>query len=333
MAGPWLPDEPAHASDTGTAWVPPPFDHERWVRLRRDQLGVDVIDPLGHHTGYAAARDNWFPVDGVKHVLVGELDRYYRYDGSGHEVDWNLCIFPNPQFRFILDDVAELMPNKNHLVHRRRGPGHTVECEITPDEAFWANPYFWVFPQYSSLTGEVLGVYGPWVRDRYHGGRPEIHPCEVIWWTARSGQGNVTSRYVLVLQDDSERFARAEDYSGPVTRPWAAFPRRTRISFALRPRIGDHLRFALTLPSSREVIELPGSSEPAVTAEHAGQVVISVEKNMDDPAAIRARLGRVADDPDGTHLRCFLTVDLEVGRDDDGREGHALLVLENVDTS
>jgi hypothetical protein len=47
-------------------------------------------------------------VDGLKHVLVGELDRYQFYNprGSGDEADFNFMINPDPSFRSFLDDVV-----------------------------------------------------------------------------------------------------------------------------------------------------------------------------------------------------------------------------------
>ena len=41
--------------------------------------------------------------------------------------------------------------------------------------------------------GQQLGAYGPWVRDLGHHGRPEIHPCEVLWWMGELQQPFVAS--------------------------------------------------------------------------------------------------------------------------------------------
>ena len=160
------------------------------------------------------------------------------YNGDDDEWDYNIAIAPDPPFRSILDDVfaemtAEMTAAERdaHLVERKNGDGFCVQCEITPDEGFQSNDYFpkprlvnSYWNRHSPLEGQTLGVYGPWVRDYYHGGRPEIHPCEVIWWIAADTPPDITSRFVLVLQDDSERFALPSDFVLPVPRPWAAFP-------------------------------------------------------------------------------------------------------------
>jgi hypothetical protein len=112
--------------DAGVAPEPYVFEHERWERLRRDQLGIDVIDPDGHDIGmtrainhrwytrelsFAKREVNWSPVDGVKHVLVGEFDSFdISDDAGGDEWDWEIRIIPDPPFRFILERILALMP-------------------------------------------------------------------------------------------------------------------------------------------------------------------------------------------------------------------------------
>lgn len=313
-----------------------PFDHELWVRLRRDQLGMTIYDPLGHHIGTASARNNWIPVDGDKHVLVGELDHYYVYNGDGDEVDWNICIYPDPAFLNILSHVRAMMSpeERGELVERQHGSGFCIECEITPDEDFWLNEYFPITPlvQFPSpLVGERIAVYGPWVRDLYHGGRPEIHPCEAIWWSSETNsQGISLSRFMLVVQDDSERFGRGSDFRGPVPRPWSTFPRRANIIAALRPRIGTHMHFDLHVLHSREMAGMTDSGAVSVTQNFNGKPVITVTKRTSRPETIRMGISKVARDPDGIHLRCFLSLAISVGHDDDGREGHAFMRLDTL---
>jgi hypothetical protein len=53
---------------------------------------------------------NWSPVDGVKHVPVGEVDSFDTSDDAGgDEWDWEIRIVPDPPFRFILDRIVALM--------------------------------------------------------------------------------------------------------------------------------------------------------------------------------------------------------------------------------
>jgi hypothetical protein len=320
--------------NVGVAPEPYVFDHDLWVRLRRDQLGVDVIDPLGHQIGAARGINHrwsedrevvWTPVDGVKHVLVGEFDSFDIYDGDGDERDWEYRIFPDPPFRLILDWVVARMSadEREDLVPRDRGEGFCVECEITPDEDFRPLP--------SPRQGQKLGVYGPWVRDFGHSGRPEIHPCEVLWWMGETRPGVATSRLVAVVQDDSDRLDWPGDFDGPIPRPWSAFPRRANITFALRPVVQQHMQFNLRILDDREMAVIVTGAVPGMTGEFGGQPVITVTKLVDDPGKISMGLSPIAPDPDNVHLRCFLTVGVQVSDANRGRAGHALLNLETLE--
>jgi hypothetical protein len=336
------------ASSPGGAGVAPEpyvFDHERWERLRRDQFGIDVIDPDGHDIGmtrainhrwytwelrFAKREVNWSPVDGVKHVLIGEFDSFDTSDDAGgDEWDWEIRIVPDPPFRFILDRVVALMPASDrdqYLVARERGQGPCVECEVTPDEDFRSG-----FPgRWGPRPGEKVAVYGPWVRDFGHGGRPEIHPCEALWWLGEPRQGVATSRLVAVVQDDSDRFDWPCDFDAPVTRPWSAFPRRASITFALRPARGQYTEYDLRILDSREMAGAGPHGTASVIGTFDGQPVLTVIQLIEDPDRIGMSLSPVVADPDGVHLRCFLTLDVQVSDADRGRAGHALLNLETL---
>src|SRR5215216_6306885 len=132
MVGPGFFDDDLVASDDeGIAPDPFVFNHARWEQLRREQLGVNVIDPLGHEIALASAMNfrpegvplherqvNWTPVDRVKHVLVGELDHFYISDAAGFdEWDYNICIAPDPPFERILVEGAGLMSEEERRVH------------------------------------------------------------------------------------------------------------------------------------------------------------------------------------------------------------------------
>ncbi len=184
---------------------------------------------------------------------------------------------------------------------------------------------------WSPQLGQKLGVYGPWVRDFGHGDRPEIHPCEVLWWMGENRPGVATSRLVAVVQDDSDRHDWPCDFDGPVPRPWSAFPPRANITFALRPVVQQHMQFNLRVLDAREMADIVTGAVPGMTGEFGGQPVITVTKLVDDPGKIGMGLSPVAPDPDGVHLRCFLTIDIQVSDADRGRAGHALLNLEALE--
>ena len=120
-----------------------------------------------------------------------------------------------------------------------------MEVEITPDEDFYKNPWFprpkdakWLksVRGLSPLEGTTICTYGPWVYEKAHGNRPEIHPSELYWWReAASG-----SLFLMLLQDDSDRFDRPNNYRPRSSKPWSGCPRsaKFRIAFDADPADG-----------------------------------------------------------------------------------------------
>ncbi|MER5326915.1 hypothetical protein [Streptosporangium roseum] len=327
------------------------FHNRAWHLLTDTQLGINVIDPDGHEIGLARAvrtfagfdTGSWKPVDGFKHVLVGQLDRYSWYNPwtSGDEADFNLNVYPAPPFRRLLDWVVQHMDadERSELHGRRRGPGYVIECEITPDEEYYDN--FW-FPTkegwQSPLEGATIGVYGPWVQDFSHKGRPEIHPCEVIWFRTGNITGLADRGFVrwnlILLQDDSNRFDRVSDYRQTppavvVHRPWSASPRRARFTVALLAIRGQHINYNIKLNDGRRMVDWPGEETRSLTVTAEDETTLTVTKRLTQRSSVKIRLGRMVADPDDQNLlHCFLRMDLQVGQGDRGKEGFAELVIE-----
>lgn len=325
----------------------PPFPHASWKRLAESQLGVGAVDPDGHNIGMAPAGreilggipigDGWIPVDGKKHTIVGEVDRYQFYNPlfSGDEADFNIMIAPDPAFRYLLDDVVQNMtPGQREELHlRTRGPsGFCVECEITPDEAYYSNPWFPTKGQKSPLVGQKLGLYGAWVGDAGHGGRPEIHPCEVIWWKKMGlsvfPPGRSTVWRILLLQDDSNRFDREDNFGPGAGRPWSANPRRAKVVVALAAPKGRHTKFEIDIARGRNEREFPNEQRNIVKDLPDNTKVTVSKDGMDRHGRVKARLSPSFDkDPKNEFYRLFLHMELEVGRGDRGDEGFAEVVV------
>ncbi|WAJ34395.1 hypothetical protein OUO20_05525 [Arthrobacter sp. FX8] len=331
------------------AGVAPPFPHALWKKISESQLGIAVKDPDGHDIGMGAAKRSfgpfsvpgYTPVDGKKHTLVGEVDRYAFFNpaGSGAEADFNILIAPDPAYMYILDDVVVKMTKKERedLHARTRGPsGFCVECEITPDEAYYSNPWF---PnnndRKSPLVGKKLGLYGPWVGDGGHSRRPEIHPCEVIWWKRRSGAifGVKHDEWrILVLQDDSNRFDRSGDYEAPgAKRPWSAVPRRAEIVLALEVPRGKTTTFTLDIARGRHEHEHPNELRNISRSLPDNTTVIVSKEKMSRHGRIKARLSHtIGEDPANGFLRLFLHLYVQVGIGDRGDEGFAEIVVSST---
>jgi hypothetical protein len=136
------------------------FDHALWEHARANQLGVIALDPVGHKIGLNR-RDIFVPMDRYKQTLVGRMVDYTFYDGGGDEADWNLLVDPDQRYRFILDDVVQVMTSGEKGDLHKVGSKIVVECEITPDENFYDNGYFPKSDHVSPNLGKTLGLYGP----------------------------------------------------------------------------------------------------------------------------------------------------------------------------
>jgi len=159
--------------------------------------GVEGYNKDAYYIGNHAAHKeplifgkNWYPLEDNKQALCGELNKFSTYDGLGDEMDWNLFVKPDTYFYnklveparsygFKFDPIRGLFVNDDW--HKTASGIIQVEGEITPDENLYTFPWF---PKggRSILESRKICLYGPYVREEVHGNRPEIHPCEQIWW-------------------------------------------------------------------------------------------------------------------------------------------------------
>ena len=231
------------------------FDHALWDHARADQLGVIAWDPRGHKIGLNR-REIFVPMDRYKQTIVGRMVDYNFFDGDGDEADWCMLIDPSPSYRFVLDDVVQVMTALEKVFLQKVGSKVVVECEITPDENFYNNGYFSKTDHVSQNIGKTLGLYGPWVRDGGHGGRPEIHPAEIIWWRDTAATTKLPKWTFLVVQDDSNRFDRKSDFSGTIGYPWSGAPRRAAFAVALELKSGFAHKYRLSVRRHRNMAVL-----------------------------------------------------------------------------
>ncbi len=314
------------------------LDFTRWDFLDSEQLGVDVVDRRNHKIGPNIAKRrlvglNWYPIDRHQQVLVGSIDRYGFYDGVGAEADWNIYIKPSPAFSHILDDA---LPNADpDDVHKcRNSAGYCVEAEVTPDEHFYDNRYF---PKSgdSPLVGHDIGVYGPWVAEEAHGWRPEIHPAQALWWrdTTAGPQRSLHTYHLMIVQDDSNRFDRSDDFSGTIGRPWSKPPIEMEFTIAVRVPAGRHKRLTIEELYGRNVHDVTRSTARESTLPlPAAQSLHPTEVSVRPPDAHRAHVDIGFADftprPGPLHrsdIHGYVTVRCQVGKGDRGDEGYLVL--------
>lgn len=184
------------------------YQVDSWHRIVTDSLGVAGRDVAGVYIrGFPVEKNwllhpyynNWYPNDVYKQTLCGKLHRFGVYDGGwpeADEMDWNNFIIPNLPYRFIWSDTLIYADSLDPLFWKKCGnTRECVEAELTPDQRFYENPWFPKTDEISPLENEnargpTVCTYGPWIRERIHHGRPEIHPSELIWWKDHFADGS-----------------------------------------------------------------------------------------------------------------------------------------------
>jgi hypothetical protein len=309
-------------------------------------MGVAARDPVGHRIGsYAAKRgvlgQNWYPADIFKHTLCGTFHHFNFFDPWGDEADWNNFFLPSPRFAFLRDDILAFADSED--VHKCDGIA-CMEAEITPDEHFYNNPWFPADAGSSAWEGSPMCTYGAWVWEEAHGNRPEIHPSELYWWREpwpqSWGGGHVV--WMMLLQDDSNRFDRADNYGGPSTmpswwRPWSKNPRtgKFKIAFDAPPRPSFLLRGPLNITIneafSRNVVtaededarrDSDDGTEHAL--EYNGNIVVQVREMQAQNDDVGVQFVDVCRRSNGS-LQGYVALTSKVGRGDRGQEGYHVL--------
>ncbi|MSP59993.1 MAG: hypothetical protein EXR72_06565 [Myxococcales bacterium] len=287
----------------------------------------------------------------MKTTACGTVDDYFFYDGWGDEADWNVNFIPTPHYAWLLDDVEEIGVDLHAPCHGSR----CMQLEITPDQSFYNNGWF---PkscrddqayigidgkshirclddprngnQYSPLETRSLCTYGPWAGDHGHGGRPEIHPSELMWW--RSGN----SHYLMMVQDDSNRFDRqshfyfASPYPSappPGWRPWSQFPRKGTfgLAFSADPALGP-VRYDIHVLDRRLVTVNTDDADDGT--DHrllvGGAPLIDVIERAADDGNVQVTFGSVCQLPTG-RITGFINLTSSVGAGDQGWEGYQVV--------
>jgi hypothetical protein len=334
-----------------------------WNKTVDESLGVIGQDNVGEFIRQFAAerfvvvdiwRKAWSPLGPQKQTLCGKLHHWGIADGGwgdvagdADEMDWNIFIIPDPPFLFLYDDAFDRIRPTGHDKYAWQACNNVgcLEAEVTPDQKFYANPWFPKNRGQSLLEGSdggypVICTYGPWVRDIGHGDKPEIHPAELFWWKEpiKNIKFGITREllWLMQIQDDSNRFDETADFSRPWPfdtdfpygwRPWAAPPRRNSflIAFELDPKsermlleigepvnLGIHERF-----SSEDVYteDYPIYGVPPDSADrrlhtitYDGTVVVEAHEVQPVDEDISIRFIGVHRNQENTRLRGYLQI-------------------------
>lgn len=167
----------------------------------------------------AFTENNWHPLRVPKQIMVGNINSFGVHSW-GTESDWNIHISPSQDFESLMTTALERIYANTDEWMRTADGRYTIEAEITPPTYGRNNPWFNNITAKTYLQNKQVGVYGPFVAERLHGYRPEIHPAEQIWW-----KENDNTTVLLLVADASFRFDEMSDYSeqGAIgdPKPWS----------------------------------------------------------------------------------------------------------------
>jgi hypothetical protein len=232
--------------------------HRLWQEAQQS-AGVLAVEPYTTLVGSRAAKKKtwavadgalkffvygyepiWFPADVVRRTVCGSDSRwsYFWHGLSGDESDLHPWFDGSKGFRDLLGEAGSALNGvvdaaECREVHGGAGTEACLYGEVSPPAGFdaWfcggrgATCRRQVNSTHTSAPAgfaspQTLCMHGPFVLERVHGWRPEIHPAEVLW--ARGAADRDTWLLALV-PDTSERFDEPGDYDGGAPRssdPW-----------------------------------------------------------------------------------------------------------------
>src|SRR5262245_17645680 len=229
----------------------------------------------------------WFPADVVRRTVCGDDPRfsYFWHAFSGDESDLHPWLHGPTAFRELLGDGAATLGGAVNLaacseVFGGAGSESCLYGEVSAPLGFdaWfcggrgATCRGRLDASHTSApavfeTPDTLCMHGPFVLERVHGWRPEIHPAEVVW--TRRARPRLEWTFALV-PDTSGRFDQAKDYddrAGSVARSWKPWSseRPLELWVAISQPEGASARFDLSrkilgktaLPARQVALEPP----------------------------------------------------------------------------
>lgn len=187
---------------------------------------------------------NWFPMDSVRRTTCaqGVGWSYFWHEASGRERDLHAWVEGGPAFSQLLGDegAAAILKPVLDLSLCKEVKGKDDPClysEVTLRQQGFER-WFCGGPKHPCLVNLTLRpnsvppdfagaaqtcMHGPWVLERVHNWRPEMHPAEVQWVRPEK---HVNRWLFLLLPDGSGRFDKAKHFDektapSPGWRPWS----------------------------------------------------------------------------------------------------------------
>ena len=173
-------------------------------------IGLAPAERTGVVTSH---NDTWFPIDGYKKTVCGNVIDYFLYQGSSftdNDDDLNLNVFPNADFKPLFDQATAVA---NQRANKPQRTFTHVQAEIDViDEPF--KDFFYPNKPFAPKKNTNVCIFGPLVTDKEHEHKPEIHTVEQVWWREDLNAQNCS--YLLsYMCDNSGRFDGLLDINNP----------------------------------------------------------------------------------------------------------------------
>jgi len=329
------------------------LETENWKLIETEMSGAIALDAQSMTIGpYPAKRfiffENWRPLLETKQPICGTLEHFKIYDFLFGEHDWNLYLKPTARFQSTFEDALTYASDPAQVWHC--DPPHSpissdvlhspncFEAEATPLESFRANNP-WLKPDNSTslVEGQQLCAIGPLVSEDVHGGRPELHPLEVVWWSNKVNEHTLWT--LLEVQDSSHRFESRSDFAGAPTdwSPWAGSPRQQDLRVAIKVSAGS------VEPKVYTVSQVPGcygnlpSTEtplPPTTRiyTYLGKPILKVNEHRAELGfTVRPQMCLANDNGSDDSLIGYLSIRASIGKGDNEEGYQAIEVTDTGD--
>lgn len=293
------------------------------------------------HDAYGVfLQNNWYPIRTRKQMFSGTIVDF-GVANYGDESDWNIHLLPANGFTdFIADALYYKKDNwyafgpledKDEWKLAPNGQ-YTVEAEITPASAMFNNPWFNNNDSKTYLVNKRIGVYGPFVAEESHGMKPEIHPCEQIWWKETDKR-----TMILLVGDASNRFDEMSDFEKYSDveegyKPWAqdrGQESEMSIPFEIDPARGSlyysiQALVAHNFYSSANYEDATSGRKHTIT--YRGQSVLTIEESSEIDTYVGITFRNVCFS--AGKLRGYIVLRTAIGNGGGGREGFVALQID-----
>ena len=315
------------------------------------------VAPAERNQNINQNRNTWYPINGYKNTFCGTVDKYSVFDGkpapiSDNDDDMNIDLVPlaNSSFDRMLKNMWGIAGRKQaqHVRQeklKREIINSTsfdhVQAEIdVHDDTFKSH----IYPGKGSAPkkGDYICTYGPYVMDKDHGYKPEIHPAEQIWWKQTDRRG--TTYYLYAMCDVSDRFDDrfnfdTDDGKLSFRMPWAAQPLSETFAIFFELERGQRIDYNISKVAAINFFPFTIQSKNRHSLVSLRDTLVSV--NELDGLDVNIKFEKVSRNTKTGKIQGFILLQMQLGvvhenirppNDDDAGGGIVLRIHKTITT-